>query len=120
MGNSDSALASHGNSHAGLGHGVHSRRAHRQLQRDVASNGGGGARLVGQHLRLGRNEQNVVERQSIRGELGIERLATGAGGVLHMGMLLDRVTLVSLRRLLEARSALGCALIPVFVAKSGS
>ena len=56
-----------------FGHRVHSRRDDRDRERQVARQPGRGRDVVGQDVRLGRDEQDVVEGQALSGELVLER-----------------------------------------------
>ena len=65
----DPALAGERDRHAGLGHRVHRRGDDRDLERDRPCQPGRRRDGVRQHRRLGGDEQHIVERQSLFGEL---------------------------------------------------
>ncbi len=64
----DAALARERDRHARLGHRVHRGGADRDRELDLAGEARAGRDLVRKHRRLGRNEQDVVERQTFLGE----------------------------------------------------
>ena len=64
----DAAFARERNRHARLGHRVHRGGADRDRKLDLAGEARAGRDLVRKHRRLGRNEQDVVERQTFLGE----------------------------------------------------
>ena len=73
------ALLGHGDSHGGLGDGVHGGGDDRDVERDGAGEAGAGVGSGGQHLGVGRDQQHVVEGERLldaRGGVG-----WGVGGV---------------------------------------
>ena len=57
----DAALAGDGDCHVGLGDGVHSRRDDGDIEVDVAREAGVDGHHVRSHLRVGGNEEHIVE-----------------------------------------------------------
>jgi len=70
---SDPALAGEGDRHASLRDRVHSGRHDRDLELDLTREPGPRGDLVRQDGRLGRDEEDVVEGQTLFGELALER-----------------------------------------------
>ncbi len=62
-------LPSHGDGHARLGHRVHRRGHHGDVQPHVAGQVGARVHAARDHVRLGGQQQNVVERQAQHREL---------------------------------------------------
>ena len=65
----DATLAGHGDRHPGLGHGVHGRRHQRDAEPMTARDPGRGVRLAGQHRRMSREQEHIVEGQTDGREL---------------------------------------------------
>ena len=65
----DPAVAGHRDRHPRLGHGVHRARDKRDAQPVLAGDPGAGVRLARHQLRVGRQEQHVIEGQAYRGKL---------------------------------------------------
>ena len=61
----DAAFLRHGDGQTRFGHGVHGGRDQGQVQLDVACEAGGEIGVLGQDLREGRDEQNVVKSERI-------------------------------------------------------
>jgi hypothetical protein len=57
----DAALLGHGDGHARRGHGVHGRADEGDVEGDVAAQPGGDRGLLGDDVRLGRDDEDVVE-----------------------------------------------------------
>src|SRR5262249_25397025 len=68
----DSALAGERDRETGLGHCVHRGRDDRDREVDRAREAGPGRDVVRQDVRLGRNEEYVVERQPLAAGLPVE------------------------------------------------
>ena len=64
----------HDDRHVGLGHGVHRRGDHRDVERDLAGQAGAGVGLGGDYLALGRAQQIIVEGEA-EGDVDISHCA---------------------------------------------
>ena len=63
----DAAGLGHGDRHGGLGHGVHRRGDHRDVQEDVAGDSGADVDFGGQDVGKAGLQQHVVEGESLAG-----------------------------------------------------
>ena len=65
----DTAFTGDGNSHLALRHRIHSGRHERHVQLDVTRKAGFQLYCLGQYFRVGRNQEDVVERQAVHHNL---------------------------------------------------
>ena len=72
MDDADAALARERDREAGLGHRVHRRRDDRDRELDRGREAGARRDVVRQDVRLGRNEEDVVEGEPFATELPVE------------------------------------------------
>ena len=70
----DAARLRHGNGEPRFGHSIHRRRENRDIEVDVAGNARGQIGLAGQHFRMARLKQHVVESQGECAGCGFDNL----------------------------------------------
>ena len=65
MDDADPAFLGQGNGKIGLGNGVHRSTDQRDVEIDVVGQEGGHIGVTREHVRMGRQQQHVVKRQSL-------------------------------------------------------
>ena len=73
MYHTDTSLTGNGNSHLTLGNRIHSCRHKRHVQLDVTREMGSQLYHLGQHFRISRNQQDVVECQTVHHNLVVNK-----------------------------------------------
>ena len=84
---SDSALASHGDGHSGLGHGVHRGRNQRRFERKLAGQAARSVHLGGDDVGFTREQKDVVIRQTDE----FKGVASAHGAILRCERMRRRV-----------------------------
>ena len=84
----DTTLASHGNGHAGLGHGIHGGRGKRDAEADIAGKLRAGIDLGRHDIGFGGQQEHIVKGQAAQGYL-VRVISTSMNTVLaHRGLSL--------------------------------